>query len=85
MGVADPSVTNRAALASSLVSLKVLNSIVLLGTSCVYVKRAKMEDKLFDRPAPPRPPPGRADQEPSPAPSGNLSPPPQVTWPHPLR
>ncbi|CAL8304297.1 unnamed protein product [Arctogadus glacialis] len=53
-----------------LVSLKVLNSIVLLGKSCVYVKRAKMEDKLFDRPAPPRPPPGKADQEPSPAPSG---------------
>uniref|UniRef100_A0A8C4Z044 Transmembrane anterior posterior transformation protein 1 homolog n=1 Tax=Gadus morhua TaxID=8049 RepID=A0A8C4Z044_GADMO len=40
-----------------LVSLKVLNSIVLLGKSCVYVKRAKMEDKLFDCP-------------PSPAPSG---------------
>ncbi|XP_059918379.1 transmembrane anterior posterior transformation protein 1 homolog isoform X1 [Gadus macrocephalus] len=53
-----------------LVSLKVLNSIVLLGKSCIYVKRAKMEDKLFDRPAPPRPPPGKADQEPSPAPSG---------------
>ncbi|CAG04651.1 unnamed protein product, partial [Tetraodon nigroviridis] len=30
-----------------LVSLKLLNSIVLLGKSCVYVKRAKMEDKLF--------------------------------------
>uniref|UniRef100_A0A8C9XH18 Transmembrane anterior posterior transformation 1 n=1 Tax=Sander lucioperca TaxID=283035 RepID=A0A8C9XH18_SANLU len=29
-----------------LVTLKVLNSIVLLGKSCVYVKRANMEDKL---------------------------------------
>uniref|UniRef100_A0A3P8S1F2 Transmembrane anterior posterior transformation 1 n=1 Tax=Amphiprion percula TaxID=161767 RepID=A0A3P8S1F2_AMPPE len=35
-----------------LVTLKVLNSIVLLGKSCVYVKRANMEDKLFERPAP---------------------------------
>ncbi|XP_076005204.1 transmembrane anterior posterior transformation protein 1 homolog [Genypterus blacodes] len=34
-----------------LVTLKVLNSIVLLGKSCVYVKRANMEDKLFERPA----------------------------------
>lgn len=33
-----------------LVSLKLLNSIVLLGKSCVYVKRAKMEDQLFERP-----------------------------------
>ncbi|XP_054886380.1 transmembrane anterior posterior transformation protein 1 homolog isoform X2 [Poeciliopsis prolifica] len=33
-----------------MVSLKVLNSIVLLGKSCVYVKRANMEDKLFERP-----------------------------------
>ncbi|CAJ1059094.1 transmembrane anterior posterior transformation protein 1 homolog [Xyrichtys novacula] len=33
-----------------LVSLKVLNSIVLLGKSCIYVKRANMEDKLFERP-----------------------------------
>ncbi|XP_041652857.1 transmembrane anterior posterior transformation protein 1 homolog isoform X2 [Cheilinus undulatus] len=32
-----------------LVSLKVLNSIVLLGKSCIYVKRANMEDKLFER------------------------------------
>uniref|UniRef100_A0A8C6KCY9 Transmembrane anterior posterior transformation 1 n=1 Tax=Nothobranchius furzeri TaxID=105023 RepID=A0A8C6KCY9_NOTFU len=31
-----------------LVTLKVLNSIVLLGKSCVYVKRANMEDKLFE-------------------------------------
>ncbi|XP_034546129.1 transmembrane anterior posterior transformation protein 1 homolog [Notolabrus celidotus] len=34
-----------------LVSLKVLNSIVLLGKSCIYVKRANMEDKLFERPS----------------------------------
>ena len=34
-----------------LVALKVLNSIVLLGKSCVYVKRAHMEDKLFERPS----------------------------------
>ncbi|CAL8354705.1 unnamed protein product [Merluccius merluccius] len=53
-----------------LVSLKVLNSIVLLGKSCVYVRRANMEEKLFDRPAPPRKTPSRADQETSPAPSG---------------
>uniref|UniRef100_A0A3P9IIH6 Transmembrane anterior posterior transformation 1a n=1 Tax=Oryzias latipes TaxID=8090 RepID=A0A3P9IIH6_ORYLA len=33
-----------------LVTMKVLNSIVLLGKSCVYVKRAKMEEKLFERP-----------------------------------
>ncbi|KAM4555204.1 transmembrane anterior posterior transformation protein 1 homolog isoform 2-T2 [Odontesthes bonariensis] len=32
-----------------LVTLKVLNSIVLLGKSCVYVKRANMEDKLFEK------------------------------------
>ncbi|KAM6953131.1 transmembrane anterior posterior transformation protein 1 homolog [Aplochiton taeniatus] len=35
-----------------MVTLKVLNSIVLLGKSCVYVKRAKMEDKLFEKPPP---------------------------------
>ncbi|XP_067374080.1 transmembrane anterior posterior transformation protein 1 homolog isoform X4 [Channa argus] len=34
-----------------LVTLKVLNSIVLLGKSCLYVKRANMEDKLFERPS----------------------------------
>ncbi|XP_077388587.1 transmembrane anterior posterior transformation protein 1 homolog isoform X2 [Festucalex cinctus] len=33
-----------------LVTLKVLNSIVLLGKSCVYVKRANMEGKLFKKP-----------------------------------
>ncbi|XP_043918135.1 transmembrane anterior posterior transformation protein 1 homolog isoform X2 [Protopterus annectens] len=30
-----------------LITLKVLNSIVLLGKSCKYVKEAKMEEKLF--------------------------------------
>uniref|UniRef100_A0A8C4IBA7 Transmembrane anterior posterior transformation 1 n=1 Tax=Dicentrarchus labrax TaxID=13489 RepID=A0A8C4IBA7_DICLA len=33
-----------------MITLKVLNSIVLLGTSCVFVKEAKMEEKLFDPP-----------------------------------
>ncbi|XP_051514859.1 transmembrane anterior posterior transformation protein 1 homolog isoform X2 [Myxocyprinus asiaticus] len=33
-----------------LITLKVLNSIVLLGKSCRYVKEANMEGKLFDRP-----------------------------------
>ncbi|KAJ8014835.1 hypothetical protein DPEC_G00019880 [Dallia pectoralis] len=33
-----------------MVTLKVLNSIVLLGKSCVYVKRANMKDKLFEKP-----------------------------------
>ncbi|XP_004707820.2 transmembrane anterior posterior transformation protein 1 homolog [Echinops telfairi] len=42
-----------------LISLKVLNSIVLLGKSCQYVKEAKMEEKLFNPPptgTPGRPP-----------------------------
>ncbi|XP_061582130.1 transmembrane anterior posterior transformation protein 1 homolog [Cololabis saira] len=34
-----------------LVTLKVLNSIVLLGKSYIYVKRANMEDKLFEKPS----------------------------------
>uniref|UniRef100_A0A674CJN7 Transmembrane anterior posterior transformation 1b n=1 Tax=Salmo trutta TaxID=8032 RepID=A0A674CJN7_SALTR len=33
-----------------MISLKVLNSIVLLGTSCVFVKDANMEEKLFRSP-----------------------------------
>ncbi|XP_078267097.1 transmembrane anterior posterior transformation protein 1-like [Rhinoraja longicauda] len=33
-----------------LIALKVLNSIVLLGKSCQYVKEAKMEEKLFQSP-----------------------------------
>ncbi|XP_042275174.1 transmembrane anterior posterior transformation protein 1 homolog [Thunnus thynnus] len=57
-----------------LVTLKVLNSIVLLGKSCVYVKRANMEDKLFERPstAPSSSAksPSKADQATCPAPSG---------------
>uniref|UniRef100_A0A8C3G0J3 Transmembrane anterior posterior transformation 1 n=1 Tax=Cyclopterus lumpus TaxID=8103 RepID=A0A8C3G0J3_CYCLU len=57
-----------------LVSLKLLNSIVLLGKSCVYVKRANMEDKLFERPAAAPSSsgktPGRAHQARCPTPSG---------------
>ncbi|KAM3622797.1 uncharacterized protein V6R79_003287 [Siganus canaliculatus] len=33
-----------------MITLKVLNSIVLLGTSCLFVKEANMEEKLFDPP-----------------------------------
>ncbi|XDV37495.1 hypothetical protein PO909_007087 [Leuciscus waleckii] len=33
-----------------LITLKVLNSIVILGKSCRYVKEANMEGKLFERP-----------------------------------
>ncbi|XP_056265971.1 transmembrane anterior posterior transformation protein 1 homolog [Pseudoliparis swirei] len=33
-----------------MITLKVLNSIILLGTSCVFVKEAKMEEKLFNPP-----------------------------------
>ncbi|KAM6972287.1 transmembrane anterior posterior transformation protein 1 homolog [Aplochiton taeniatus] len=32
------------------ITLKVLNSIVLLGTSCMFVKEANMEEKLFQAP-----------------------------------
>ncbi|XP_035524785.1 transmembrane anterior posterior transformation protein 1 homolog [Morone saxatilis] len=57
-----------------LVSLKVLNSIVLLGKSCVYIKRANMEDKLFERPsATPSSSgktPSKAEQDRCPTPSG---------------
>uniref|UniRef100_A0A8L0DQQ6 Transmembrane anterior posterior transformation 1b n=1 Tax=Oncorhynchus mykiss TaxID=8022 RepID=A0A8L0DQQ6_ONCMY len=35
---------------AGMISLKVLNSIVLLGTSCVFVKEANMEEKLFQSP-----------------------------------
>lgn len=34
----------------SMITLKVLNSIVLLGKSCMYVKEANMEEKLFQNP-----------------------------------
>ncbi|XP_030643839.1 transmembrane anterior posterior transformation protein 1 homolog [Chanos chanos] len=33
-----------------MITLKVLNSIVLLGKSCLYVKEANMEEKLFQAP-----------------------------------
>ncbi|XP_053711948.1 transmembrane anterior posterior transformation protein 1 homolog [Synchiropus splendidus] len=33
-----------------MITLKVLNSIVLLGTSCTFVKEANMEEKLFEPP-----------------------------------
>lgn len=35
---------------SRMITLKVLNSIVLLGTSCKFVKEANMEEKLFEPP-----------------------------------
>ncbi|KAF5904936.1 transmembrane anterior posterior transformation protein 1 isoform X1, partial [Clarias magur] len=38
-----------------MITLKVLNSIILLGKSCHYVKEAKMEGKLFDKPSTPAP------------------------------
>lgn len=50
-----------------LVTLKVLNSIVLLGKSCVYVKRANMEDKLFERPSTSPPAPVKTPSKPEPA------------------
>uniref|UniRef100_A0A8C6UT54 Transmembrane anterior posterior transformation 1a n=1 Tax=Neogobius melanostomus TaxID=47308 RepID=A0A8C6UT54_9GOBI len=34
-----------------LLTLKVLNSIMLLGKSCVLIKRANMEDKLYEQPS----------------------------------
>ncbi|XP_061541809.1 transmembrane anterior posterior transformation protein 1 homolog isoform X2 [Phycodurus eques] len=62
-----------------LVTLKVLNSIVLLGKSCVYVKRANMEGKLFQKPhttAPssPKIPNNKADHAPAPKSSGDAKP-----------
>ncbi|KAL4640358.1 hypothetical protein GN956_G12302 [Arapaima gigas] len=44
-----------------MISLKVLNSIVLLGRSCLYVKEANMEEKLFQ--SPPSATPGRASSK----------------------
>ncbi|KAM9470928.1 transmembrane anterior posterior transformation protein 1 homolog isoform 2-T2 [Clarias gariepinus] len=38
-----------------MITLKVLNSIILLGKSCHYVKEANMEGKLFDKPNTPAP------------------------------
>lgn len=51
-----------------LISLKVLNSIVLLGKSCQYVKEAKMEEKLFD------PPPSSTPSKPSSKPQSKCKP-----------
>ncbi|XP_014067339.2 transmembrane anterior posterior transformation protein 1 homolog isoform X1 [Salmo salar] len=59
-----------------MVTLKVLNSIVLLGKSCVYVKRANMEDKLFEKPptaAPGKTPSRTSKTSRCTAPSGDLS------------
>ncbi|XP_036372863.1 transmembrane anterior posterior transformation protein 1 homolog isoform X4 [Megalops cyprinoides] len=44
-----------------MITLKVLNSIVLLGKSCLYVKEANMEEKLFQ--TPPTAAPGRASSK----------------------
>ncbi|XP_035874859.1 transmembrane anterior posterior transformation protein 1 homolog [Phyllostomus discolor] len=58
-----------------LISLKVLNSIVLLGKSCQYVKGAKMEEKLFNPPptGTPSKPPGKPQSKCKPSPEENLS------------
>ncbi|KAI1887301.1 hypothetical protein AGOR_G00188880 [Albula goreensis] len=44
-----------------MITLKVLNSIVLLGKSCLYVKEANMEEKLFQ--TPPTAAPGKASSK----------------------
>ncbi|KAJ8262428.1 hypothetical protein GJAV_G00166360 [Gymnothorax javanicus] len=44
-----------------MITLKILNSIVLLGKSCLYVKEANMEEKLFERP--PTAPPSRVSSK----------------------
>ncbi|XP_006740948.2 transmembrane anterior posterior transformation protein 1 homolog [Leptonychotes weddellii] len=58
-----------------LISLKVLNSIVLLGKSCQYVKEAKMEDKLFNPPpaSAPGKPPNKSQNKCKPSQEENLS------------
>uniref|UniRef100_A0A7N8X2H1 Transmembrane anterior posterior transformation 1a n=1 Tax=Mastacembelus armatus TaxID=205130 RepID=A0A7N8X2H1_9TELE len=70
-----------------LVTLKVLNSIVLLGKSCVYVKRANMEDKLFERsstaPSSSTKSPSKADQAKSSTPSAVSHPPTPPPQPQP--
>nr|XP_055033531.1 transmembrane anterior posterior transformation protein 1 homolog isoform X1 [Misgurnus anguillicaudatus] len=55
-----------------LITLKVLNSIVLLGKSCGYVKEANMEGKLFERPTAQaeKQSPKKASKAKSPPPSG---------------
>ncbi|XP_072290922.1 transmembrane anterior posterior transformation protein 1 homolog isoform X2 [Eucyclogobius newberryi] len=56
-----------------LLTLKVLNSIVLLGKSCVLIKRANMEDKLYEQPAAPESPASSTETpsstEPAPCPT----------------
>lgn len=56
-----------------LLALKVLNSIVLLGKSCVLIKRANMEDKLFEKPSTTRSStvnsPSKAKEAPCPTPT----------------
>ncbi|XP_027943064.1 transmembrane anterior posterior transformation protein 1 homolog isoform X2 [Eumetopias jubatus] len=58
-----------------LISLKVLNSIVLLGKSCQYVKEAKMEEKLFNPPpaSAPGKPPNKSQNKCKPSQEENLS------------
>ncbi|XP_074177752.1 transmembrane anterior posterior transformation protein 1 homolog [Rhinolophus sinicus] len=58
-----------------LITLKVLNSIVLLGKSCQYVKEAKMEEKLFNRPptSTPGKPPSKSQSKCKPSQEENLS------------
>uniref|UniRef100_A0A674MG40 Transmembrane anterior posterior transformation 1 n=1 Tax=Takifugu rubripes TaxID=31033 RepID=A0A674MG40_TAKRU len=66
-----------------LVTLKLLNSIVLLGKSCVYVKRAKMEDKLFERHIaanPGHPPPSSSSVTSQPTPRTDLFPTPTTDY-----
>lgn len=53
-----------------LISLKVLNSIVLLGKSSQYVKEAKMEEKLFH---PPTSTPSKSQSKCKPSQEENLS------------
>uniref|UniRef100_A0A672TCJ2 Transmembrane anterior posterior transformation 1 n=1 Tax=Sinocyclocheilus grahami TaxID=75366 RepID=A0A672TCJ2_SINGR len=56
-----------------LITMKVLNSIVILGKSCHYVKEANMEGKLFERPTAQtsKQTPKKANPAKSPPPSGN--------------
>ncbi|KAK1804329.1 hypothetical protein P4O66_020347 [Electrophorus voltai] len=78
-----------------MITLKVLNSIVLLGKSCRYVKEANMEGKLFDRTSttPKKMPSKTKDAPPSgepkpwcPSPSITKQPTPRATWPlHPTQ
>ncbi|KAL6479850.1 hypothetical protein MHYP_G00108830 [Metynnis hypsauchen] len=55
-----------------MITLKVLNSIVLLGKSCHYVKEANMEGKLFERPntSAPKQTPTKPSSTTCPPPSG---------------